>query len=1170
MHPIAWFIENPVKVSVGIILLTLFGVIAMLRMPVQLTPNVERPRISVETRWPGASPQEIEKEIINEQEEKLKSVEGITKMSSSSSDSSAEIDLEFAVGTDMNEAVLKVNTQLEQVREYPVDAEQPAIRTSSSTDRSIAWFILSVKPPSAERLEEFATRHPESRALIDSINRATAVGLKMIRLRKLADTIPAAEELLPKRDVTEYQKFAEDFIESAFERVDGVSNARVFGGRKEQLQVIVDAEKLAARGLTVDNLRDALSQGNEDVSGGDFSEGKRRYIVRTLGQYRSIEQVADQTIPVAGGETVYVRDVADVKIGFEKSLGSVRRYAVRKIAVDAKLESGANIIDVMARLQEEVARLNAGVLAKENLVLKQVSDETTYIKSAVGLVQQNIVLGGSLTVIVLMLFLHLRGKTLIFIPMLIASAIAATVLSPWYFILVMALVLVTGLWFARGTLVVTLAIPVSIIGTFLVLSALGRSLNVISLAGLAFAVGMLVDNAVVVLENVFRHFQMGYSPMKAARNAVGEVWGAVLASTLTTLAVFLPILFLQGEAGQLFADIALAISAAVGLSLVVSVIVIPTAASRMLKEDDRHVDRGRRQSRIETSFKRFGTNFTNRIVNFNRWIQENYRRRFAVIGIVLGMAALTAVFLLPKIEYLPAGNRNMVYCRILPPPGYNVTQLGNMGAEAEEALREYWDIDPETEDFSHLDYPVIKDYFYVARGRSVFMGLRCYEPTRARKLIDLVREKMKDRFPGSYVSTSQSSLFGRGMGGGREISIEITGPELERLVVLGGDVIKGVKQAFPDDTQARPEPSLDLANPELHISIKPEQAAAVGITSRELGYAVNVLVDGAYAADYFTGGEKIDLVILADETYSTNSESILDEYIATRNMAEPVRLDAIANVNLSSGPEQINHRERERAITVQVSPSADIPLEDAISMIQSEVIAPMIESGQLTADYKVNLSGTADKLQQTWEQLRWNLMLALLITYLLMAALFESWIYPFVIILSVPMGAVGGILGLKLLGVYLMAQGEPIQSLDVLTMLGFVILIGTVVNNAILIVHQSLVFMTQGSNAGDSIAESIRTRIRPIFMTTATTVFGLSPLVFFPGAGSELYRGLGAVVLGGLLVSTFFTLVLVPTLFSLMIDIKKLFTEKKPVEPNAIPEPEDVQVTEPEKELSLT
>jgi HAE1 family hydrophobic/amphiphilic exporter-1 len=258
-----------------------------------------------------------------------------------------------------------------------------------------------------------------------------------------------------------------------------------------------------------------------------------------------------------------------------------------------------------------------------------------------------------------------------------------------------------------------------------------------------------------------------------------------------------------------------------------------------------------------------------------------------------------------------------------------------------------------------------------------------------------------------------------------------------------------------------------------------------------------------------------------------------------------VTLGDIASIKLSSGPEQVNHRERQRAITIEVSPPPEMALEDAITMIDNEIVRPLRESGQLEGGYMVALSGTADKLNETWDALRWNLVLALLITYLLMAALFESWLYPLVIIFSVPLGAVGGILGLQLLNAYLSIRGYPPQMLDVLTMLGFVILIGTVVNNPILIVHQSLNHMREdGMTAREAILESVSTRIRPIFVTTTTTVLGLAPLVIFLGAGGELYRGLGAVVLGGLVVSTVFTLIFVPVLFSLMMETKDAVLKK--------------------------
>ncbi len=1144
MHPFNTILHNPVKVAVGVLLLVMFGILASSRMPMQLSPDVERPVIQISTRWSGASPMEIEKEIVDPQEEQLKSVSGVIKMSSDCMNSSGRISLEFQVGTNMNEALLRVNSQLQQVRQYPLDADRPVITLSTNTGNSIAWFILSARPPNEAQIAEVRNKHPELNDELDHVFRAESAGLKTSRLHDFAnkhgETYPLVRSLVPPElDVPKLRKFTEEVIESAFERVKGVSDAAVRGGEQQQLNVIVDPNRLAARGLTLASVREALLRDNQDVSAGDFWEGKRKWVVRVLGRFRDEAHVADQILVSQNGQPVHLRDVADVELGFAKPSGFVRRFGVSNLAISVERESGSNVFDVMRGLQETAAHLNESVLAQRNLVLSQAYDETEYISSAIGLVNQNIIIGSALTVIILMLFLHIGARSLIWVPMLAASAICAIVVSPWFFVVTLILILVAGFWFARGTLVVALAIPTSIIGTFLILNLLGRSLNVISLAGLAFAVGMLVDNAVVVLENIFRHQQMGRKPFEAARHGVSEVWGAVLASTLTTLAVFLPVIFLEGEAGQLFADIALAISAAVGLSLLVSVLVIPTASARMINEHDRMARDPQSKGRVQRTIEAFGRNFSNLVVAVNQWIQTGIARR-VVVACSLVVAALGLSWLLmPKVEYLPGGNRNLVICNIMLPPGYNPNQLGMIGAEVEAKLKPYWDIDREQLAKLPADYPAIGDFFYVARESSVFLGLRAQNPQNARKLIDLVQNTLNGQFPGATINSFQTSLFGRGLSGNRTIDIEISGPQLEGLMTVGGKIMRQVGMQFPEDTQARPVPSLDLSSPEIHVIAKPQQSGDLGLSNTELGFIVNTLVDGAYIGDYFVGGEKIDLVLLGSREYQWNSQDIDEQYIAVAGVPFPIRLDEIAITRQGSGPEQIQHRERERSVTISVTPSPNIPLETAIEMINEQIIAPMRESGELSSEYKINLSGTADKLQQTWEALRWNFLLAVMITYLLMAALFESWIYPFVIILSVPMGAVGGIIGLQLLGIYLSAQGIPPQSLDVLTMLGFIILIGIVVNNAILIVHQSLVFVREEQQTPEkAVISSIRARIRPIFMTTTTTVFGLSPLVFFPGAGSELYRGLGSVVLGGLIVSTMITLILVPTMFTLMVDIK--------------------------------
>ncbi|MFM7184161.1 MAG: efflux RND transporter permease subunit, partial [Planctomycetota bacterium] len=543
MHLIEACVASPVKVAVGVILVTLFGVLAILSMPVQLTPEVQIPTITVECLWRGANPQEVERELIQPLEEQLRSVEGLVKLSSDSGSSVGTVELEFAVGTDMPQALVKVNTRVQQVRDWPIDADRPVIKTSSANDRPVAWFILGQAPPDPAEVRKARSDHPALAADLDRVLSARSPDLAMYRLRTLVAAHPELAGLAPPEiDVEAVRRMAEDDIESRLERVDGVSSADLVGGREDELQVIVDPQLLAARTLTIEDLRLALANQNQDTSGGDLWEGKRRYVVRTLGQFRSPEQVEAVIIARRDGNPVYVRDVAKARLGSKKPDGIVRRFGARNIAIRVTRESGANVLEVMRRLRAVTARLDEQ-LKPRGLSLSLVYDETTYIDSAIGLVNDNILVGGLLTLGTLLVFLRN----------------------------------------VRSTLIVALSIPVSVMGTFLALAAFDRTLNVISLAGIAFAVGMLIDNSVVVLENIFVHWKAGAAPREAAVNGTQEVWGAILASTLTNVAVFLPVLFVEGEVGQLFGDIALAIAAAVGLSIAVSGLVVPAAAALLLQ-----------------------------------------------------------------------------------------------------------------------------------------------------------------------------------------------------------------------------------------------------------------------------------------------------------------------------------------------------------------------------------------------------------------------------------------------------------------------------------------------------------------------------------------------------------------------------------------------------------
>jgi HAE1 family hydrophobic/amphiphilic exporter-1 len=1137
------FIKNPIKVTVFVILLVMFGLIAIARMPIQLIPDVQVPTLTIQTTWPGASPQEIEKEIVDEQEEQLKGVEGLTKMSSESTDSIGTITLEFAVGTDLDAAITTVNARLQQVREYPIEADKPVISTANSADQPIAWFILNQRLPSAEQFDAFAGKYPNLAGQVDRVRSTKNQGLAMLRLREMGAKHAEVKEILPPpADMNIYRRFAEDVVEARFEKVPGISQANVFGGQEDELQVVVNPEQLAARRITISDVRRALAEANMDISAGDFWEGKRRWVVRTMGRYRDPKQVADTLIARVAGGPVYVRDVAEVKLGYKKPTGTVRRFGTSVLAINTLRRTGTNILQVQDELTKAMVEMNAGVLAAKGLELTQVWDETEYIHSSIDLVWENILEGGILTVIVLMVFLRS----------------------------------------VRSTVVIFVSVAVSIVGMFLMMALMGRTLNVPSLAGIAFAVGMLVDNFIVVLENAHRHRQMGKPPFKAAIDGASEVWGAVVTSTLANLAVFIPVLFVEDQAGQLFRDIALAVASALVLSLLVAVVVVPTASARILGES-RFSPFGRKKpsqqsdgrgalatQRAAAGFKRamgvtdrFGRGFVNFVTRINAWVQHSQPRLIAVsVGFMAITVTLMALLLMAtRVEYLPVGNRNLVIAMMLPPPGYNLQQMQDMGAALEEKIRPFWDTDemvvmtaaPDPQNpgqMTQMPMPAIDDFFYVAYGRQLFVGLRAKDPNLASQLVPAIMSVTTD-IPGVMTVAFQMSLFEQGLTAGRNIDLEITGPDIEKLVGLGGQIFGRLPQTFPEMTpdgmpafMAIPRPSLDLSSPELHVFAKSEQAEDQGIRTTEIGYAVNALVDGAYATDYYLDGDKIDLSIVGGEQFASRTQDLEKLWIATPQ-GGLAQLGSIAQVKYASGPEQINHRERERTITVQVTPPPNVPLEEALNRIQASIIEPLAASGQINNGlYAINLSGTADKLRQAWDAMKWNLLLALVITYLVMAALFESWLYPFVIILSVPLGAVGGFFGLWLLNL-LGAQFGIVQSLDVLTMLGFIILIGTVVNNPILIVEQALnLIREEGLGHREAVVESVRTRIRPIFMTTLIGFFGLLPLVISPGAGSELYRGLGSVLLGGLMVSTVFTLFLVPSLFSLALEVRDWIADR--------------------------
>ena len=463
----------------------------------------------------------------------------------------------------------------------------------------------------------------------------------------------------------------------------------------------------------------------------------------------------------------------------------------------------------------------------------------------------------------------------------------------------------------------------------------------------------------------------------------------------------------------------------------------------------------------------------------------------------------------------------------MPPPGYNLETTKSIARQLENTVRPLWSSvsGPKSEPGKP---PKIENFFYVAARATTFIGASAVDPKRVGELIPVLRAPIFKE-PGTYGFISKRSLFGRGIGGGRSINLEVSGPDLEVVLGVAGRAARLVGKALPrrQGNQLRPKPGLELGAPEIRVVPDPVLLADNGVTALELGLTVDAFNDGLRVAEITVDGRRIDLMLVGPDGQIKATQGIGNLPVVTQS-GTILPVSSLADIRMTAGPTEIRHVERERTVTLEVRPRADLPLEAAMEVLQIQVIDALQKQG-VPSSVKMRMSGTADKLTAAWDHLVVDLAVAVIIVYLVMAVLFESFLYPLIILFSVPLATAGGVLGLALLNTYVF------QPLDMLTILGFVILIGIVVNNAILIVHQTLFLVRQdGMHANDAIIEAVRNRIRPIFMSTLTSVFGMLPLVVFPGAGSELYRGLGSVVLGGLSLSAVLTLLIIPPLLSLV------------------------------------
>lgn len=1028
-------IKHGTLLTVIVLIFCVLGTAAALRIPIQMIPDLDVRTISVETLWPGATPQDIEKEILLEQERYLRTLPNLQRMTSVAETGAAWIELAFPQSTDISDALIRVSNALSQVSSYPENVDQPKLYSSSYSDNAFMYFRLMPTPGNPLKL-----------------------------------------------DIDMMRDFANDHVRPQMERVKGVSSVSIQGGAERQIQILLDPAKLAQRGISIMDVRQAIRERNQDTSAGDIDSGKKRYLLRVTGRFEELSQLKQLILKRQGSTNILLQDVANIQLDHAEIRELSFAEHERTLTLAVKREGGSNVIAIKHAMMPVVAQINQDLLAQHAMQLELFSDDVRYVQDSVENVWVNLGLGALLATLVMYLFLRST----------------------------------------RATLIGVLGIPICTLAAFVGLMLFDRTINVISLAGVAFAIGMTVDNSIVVLESIEQARRRGLARMEAAISGIYDVWPAVLASTLTTVLVFVPILFIKQEAGQLYSDIAIAIGAAIIASMLVAVMIVPAAIAKF----------GFGNMRFAATTA--DVNSTSWTLNIANQLLVSPTRRGVTLVLSLILTLGLAQWMMPPSEYLPEGEEPKAFTSMVAPPGYNLPEMAAIAEELTAILSQQVKADPKLYWQGERPTPSLKYYTLSVSVGSIWV---MSEPTRSQDMDAMMSSltTLFEQYPAMRAYSSRGSIISSNDGGTRAVALDISGPDQASLYRAAEAAYQAASQVF-DDPQLYSDPgTLSLDQPLWQINPRWQRLIEQDFSGSEFGYAVSALSDGAYVDEFLLDDNKVDIFLFSQ---AGNQQSLaqlaLAPIVTPRGNVLP--LQALADIHEKVDSDSLRRVDGRRTVTLYIIPPRAIALETAVAKVREELVPLLYQQGAMPKGVSLDISGAADQLDATKAALGGNFAVAVLIIYLLLVAIFNHWGYPLFVLITIPLGLAGGLVGLEMLNA--LGQLAPFfgaqvwhQPFDMITMLGFLILLGTVVNNPILIVEQSRKNLQSGHfTVIAAVQNALASRLRPILMSTATTLFGLLPLVLFPGAGSELYLGVGIVVLAGLLVATLLSLSFLPAL----------------------------------------
>lgn len=1021
MPLVKFAVKRPVTIIILTSVLLILGFFTFSKLPLDLYPEMDLPVAAVITSYTGAGPEEVEAQLTKPLESAVTTLSNINELQSISSDGQSILIITFNWGTNMDFAAADIREKIGYVESYlPSSASEPMIIKMDPTMMPILQMGIS---------------GGDSQAAL--------------------------------------QEIAETYIEPRLSRIPEVASVIITGGLEREVSVEVDPVKLENYGLSLAQVNSVLQTENFNMSGGKMELGGREYFVRNLQEFETVKDIEDVAILTATGNTVYLKDIADIVDGYKDQEQITRVDGENAVGIHIMKQSDANTVKACQAVRDEMEKIKSELGIDLNV--KIVMDQSSYIVQSIDNAKKMMVEGALLAVLILFLFLR-NG---------------------------------------RSTLIIFTAIPLSIISCFILMYFTGNTVNLLTIGGLALGVGRIVDDSIVVFENIYRHRSMGEPPLEAAIKGASEVSGAVIASTTTLVAVFIPIVFVEGLASIIFKPMALTISFAIFCSLMVALTIIPLMSSRMLsdKSMESRPDSAGRMVRLTNSFGRWLDDLGEKYKEVLK--KALNRRRAVILTVTVLMIAALACIPFVGAEFLPSSDSGEISITVETDKGNKLEATREISEQVEEKLRSFPEVETIFASVGSSGTSLMSESnqsdiatFYVKLVPKDKRDISVEDMTEE------IRQALTD-IPGAKIEVSVYDIMTM-MASGEQINVQIRGDDLEVLKELSNEIAELVR-IVPGTREI--EASLTDGSPEMQVRIDRQRAASYGLTPIQVAASIKNAMEGSVTTTYKVEGSEVDVRVRYIPEGNKNLNHLSDLTILSPSGAA-VKLSQIATFEVGQGPVSIDRIDQVRYASITGS-LLNRDLNSVITDIQAEV-----DKLDLPAGYTVEYTGQNEEMMDSFGSLAIALLLAILLVYAVMAIQYESFFSPFIIMFSVPTAIIGVVFGLLLTG----------RTLSVTAFIGLIMLVGIVVSNAIILVDYLNKLRQRGMERNEAIVEAGRVRLRPILMTALTTILAMLPMAFGLGEGGEMTAPLATVVVGGLIVSTFITLLLVPVVYSIFDD----------------------------------